>query len=250
MRVGQLDRHSAPASSGDDAHEHYDPVARVEKALDFKAPLGPCTPKHGGYLRESLSPSEDRLALRVAAGKLKLILVIEEHAERPIGERGIVAGTHLPQIGKHRVPAAHYLHVLPRHRLIRKAGCFEGTARLAELLHARKPTFAERHCQIPALIDTGTTISPGSPLAARDERMIAARITHLINVEMPCSSPRGRPRFKERLNLLASVDPFLRPTTQRPPYPIRSPSQSTAAQQLDRRDRQPSLPPERSPRSA
>ena len=78
MRVGQLDRHSAPASSGDDAHKHYDPVPRVEKALDFKAPLGPCTPKHGGHLRESLSPSEDRLALRIAAGKLKLILLIED----------------------------------------------------------------------------------------------------------------------------------------------------------------------------
>src|SRR4051812_46382732 len=71
VRVGQLDRHSAPASSGDDAHKHYDPVPRVEKALDFKAPLGPCTPKHGGHLRESLSPLEDRLALWVAAGKLK-----------------------------------------------------------------------------------------------------------------------------------------------------------------------------------
>src|SRR2546423_2991657 len=32
----------------------------------------------------------------------------------PIGERGIVGGIYLPQIGKHRVPAANDLHVLLR----------------------------------------------------------------------------------------------------------------------------------------
>jgi hypothetical protein len=68
----------------------------------------------GSKLRESLSSSEDRFALRIAAGKPKLELLVEEVAKHQIEERGILVRVSTTQTGEQRIPATDKLDV-PRH---------------------------------------------------------------------------------------------------------------------------------------
>jgi hypothetical protein len=112
VRVGQLDRNPARAPLGYDAHENHYLVTRVDKALGLETPLGPCIPKHGAQSSLSLPAPEDRLALRVAAGKLKLVLLVEKVTKRPIEKGVILVGVCVSQIRKQRVPATDKLNVL------------------------------------------------------------------------------------------------------------------------------------------
>jgi hypothetical protein len=115
VRVWQLDRHSARAALGHDAHEHHHLVARVNEALGLKTPFGPGVPQHCEQLRESFSSPEDRFALRVASGKPKLVPLVEVVAKYPIEERGVVVRVSPPQTGEQRIPATDKLDVR-RHR--------------------------------------------------------------------------------------------------------------------------------------
>ena len=59
-----------------------------------------------------LPAPEDRLALRVAAWQLKLVLLVEKVAKRPIEKGGILVGVCVSQVRKQRVPATDKLNVL------------------------------------------------------------------------------------------------------------------------------------------
>jgi hypothetical protein len=102
-------------------HENHHLVARVDKALGLETPLGPCVPKHRAQSNLSLPAAEDRLALRVAAWELELVLLVEKVAKRPIEEGGILVGACVSQIRKQRVLATDKLNVLrhgpPRSRV-------------------------------------------------------------------------------------------------------------------------------------
>src|SRR5205807_1934852 len=151
VRVWQLDRHSARAALGHDAHEHHYLVARLDNALQFKTPFGPGVPQHCEHVRESLPAPEDRFALRVAAGKPKLVLLVEVVAKHAIDERGVVVRVSTPQTGEQRIPATDKLDVR-RHRSAKypavwarrssapcgpaSPGRSEGPAALAGLRHA------------------------------------------------------------------------------------------------------------------
>ena len=86
-----------------------------KKALGLQTPFGPHVPHHHEQPTESLSAPEDRLPLRIVAGKPKLELLVEPAVNKRIVEDGGIIRVHVPQVGGQRIEATDKLDVL-RHR--------------------------------------------------------------------------------------------------------------------------------------